>query len=66
DKITTLKIDGINISGVALAEKFNEYFVELLHSTHSEHATKYMISIHESLFLHPTDEDEVYSFFLDL
>lgn len=47
-KIKELKIDCIELNCVALAEKFTDYFVELVHSTHREDASKYMLSVHDS------------------
>lgn len=65
-RVREITINGMKVSGVALAEKFNECFVELLQRTHSEDASRHAPSGNESLFLCPTDENEILSVFQNL
>lgn len=64
--ITKIKIEGTDIDGKALAEKFNEHFVTPAQSVCSMSASSYILSVSDSLFLTPTDEEEVFSAFQNL
>lgn len=64
--ITKIKIEGTDIDEEALAEKFNEHFVMPAQSVCFMSASRYMLSVSDSLFFTPTDDEEVFSAFQNL
>lgn len=63
EQIAELKIGGEIKNGKALANAFNDYFVDLVHSVHTAEALRYVEGVSETIFLSPTDEVEVISIF---
>lgn len=63
EQITKLNIGGEIKNGKALANAFNNYFVDLVHSVHTAEALKYVEGVSDTIFLSPTDEVEVTSVF---
>lgn len=61
EKIEKLVINGIEKCGSALSDDFNNYFVNAGTGTYCSDAAKDIPRVCESIFFHPTDENEVYS-----
>lgn len=64
DNLEELTVDSELISGTALADAFNNYFVSLVNSSYDPQCIKYLKpKIVHSAFLNPTDTQEIQSMF---
>lgn len=65
-QIGDLIVDGQTVSGVSLAKLFNDYFVNITPTPHSDSALLFVHEINDSLFLKRTDETEIFNTFIGL
>lgn len=66
EKIEKLLINGIEKCGSPLSNEFNNFFVKVGAGTYCSDAAENIPRVCDSIFFHPTDENEVYSTIINL